>query len=131
MQDQLISHEVAKLVRDLLIVNTSEFYYDGIGVLCNGNYNKYGSHPSFSPCITQSLLQKILRDKHKLHVRSNWEVPFDTDDIIVYTYSICIPPLNISDYNPEYPTYEEALEAGLLEALEILSGKKTVSSDLV
>lgn len=66
---------------------------------------------------TQSLLAKWLRDIHKFHIKI--ESPFGEVgwDVIIH---------KIGEYNrvdnadKEYYTYEEALEAGLVEALNLV-----------
>lgn len=126
MQEPLISFETAKLARE-----------KGFNEMCFKQYDKEGSLSRISreidvaidpyeylmyarkkhyPTLTQSLLQKWLRDKHCIHVKMIW---VDTlSDIYVYhisTTNNAIRPDSIF-----YHSYEEALEMGLQEALKLI-----------
>lgn len=65
--------------------------------------------------ISQSLLQKWLRDVHKIIVLIEY---LDLDEYC-YFYSIMEHPreLNMDEY---YKEYEEALEIGLIEGLKMI-----------
>ena len=76
---------------------------------------------------TQSLLQKWLRDKHHIHVEPS--LNFTNDEYILHyncgvMYNIKNPD-NFKWFGSEcsytfYNTYEESLEAGLIEALNLI-----------
>lgn len=100
MEEQLISFQTAKLAKE----------------------NGFISRP------TQSLLQKWLREVHKLNV----------DVLTVIDYFNCLLPNNLvysfiifqhDELDRElniYSTYEEALERGLLVALKFLAEKNGI-----
>ena len=112
MKDQLISTETAKLANSKGI---KDCMINGI-------------------LITQSLLQKILREKHKiiLLVYEGFEM-YSEGDYLCYEYKInhITEPKKdqrvgdncqrINSPKRNYNTYEEALEEGLQEALKILN----------
>lgn len=62
---------------------------------------------------TQSLLQKWLREKHKLFV-------YVLDDDRIGKYYWGVSNLFSSSENPDFNTYEEALEVGLQQALKFI-----------
>lgn len=100
--------DTIRLDYDFYMVNGEEDYGD----FSNENYTMYEAP-------TQSMVQKWLRDKHNIHIQINLEVlkhPYFSSEVIVITsehyHSICTS-------NP-YPTYEEALEEGLQEALNLI-----------
>lgn len=106
-----------KLVRELVQLNYL--------LTCNDPTIKRGYmdlHLSGEPLIsapTQSLLQKWLRERHRIHIAINGL--YNNNIMIAYTFDICLV-----DANPykegihsvmTYPTYEEALETALKQAL--------------
>ena len=90
------------------------------GDRCFGCSKQKGYLETFS-APTQSLLQRWLREKHDIH----FEIKpiFDVNEIRPYHISIS---KNLSGKNFKYKiigtreTYEEALEAGLQEALKLI-----------
>lgn len=78
----------------------------------------------FLPAPTQSLLQRWLREVHKIYVSIDEEHIMRWFYTIYYTYSpdemieLDLDDLNIM--NDEFESYEEALEQGLIEALKII-----------
>jgi hypothetical protein len=97
---------------------------DNQRVVISGVYK----NPPYYSAPTQSLLQKWLREKHLVHI----EVTFGKDKeacwFVANSYSLVLPQDGDNDtiykslYRPlfkakEFPTYEEALEAGLIETL--------------
>lgn len=97
MNDQLISIETAKLANSK-------------GFPC---YIKVNDFP------TQSLLQKWLREKHGINVEVflSYEFPYNT-----YFYRVMKigKYFTLSHTDFESNIYEEALEAGLQEALKLI-----------
>lgn len=135
MQEQKINFETAKLAKEKGFKSKS-IYYNASGDLVEtptvtGNdyihtNNDFQSFRYEAP--TQSLLQKWLRDKHKLYIDIQ-TVNFGFDvlvhkkemmifkDVIVNSYNVSKIRENEYDY---YNTYEEALEMGLQEALKLI-----------
>ena len=103
MEEQLISFQTAKLAKEKgYILNTP---------------NVESSFP------TQSLLQKWLREVHKLNVIVNLTHGFKNVHYysIIYDCNIHRPKeLNLYDVNNYIKTYEQALEKGLQEALKLI-----------
>lgn len=116
MKEQLISLETAKLAKE-----------KGFWTLCDFIHStqfdrpvKRKYHPQPFPDVfyeapTQSLLQKWLRDKYKIHLtitsisQESWQ------------YHITMIGDSLGEnYKEDFYTYEEALEAGLLEALKLI-----------
>ena len=118
MEEQLVSFEVAKLTKEkgfdwgnhqtIYSPSGKELHYDESG---------------YSPKVyilapTQSLLQKWLRDTF------GWNIEIKTPDGKKGMWLYEIHKVHgIGDYsklNCAFPTYEEALEAGLLETLKLI-----------
>lgn len=139
MQDELITFETAKLAKEKGFEEYVEYYFLNEGEKhtqsgsTNFNYkgtlnpiriwegnNTYYSRP------TQSLLQRWLREKCGKHVQIiaeyydnginwNWQVLWSNKDF-VNPYD----GTGLYGDNGEYTTYEQALEAGLQEALKLI-----------
>jgi hypothetical protein len=137
MEDQLISFETAKLAKEKEFDLKVIFYYDSKG-LCKDNVETdYGSdfiyqfqningwaidEQELYSAPTQSLLQKWLREKHKIIVSINI-----MSDLSYYSLSVDINEnkLNLRNQskNRGFDTYELALEDGLQEALKLIVKK--------
>lgn len=115
MEDTLISFETAKLAKEKGYKNhdCKKYSSDGLKAI-------YGfvSNPTAAP--TQSLLQKWLREVHNIIVEVLvFDKGFLEKDKFCFQWRV---------YNKtedwftgfEYKTYEEALEAGLQEALKLI-----------
>ena len=122
MVEKVISFETAKLARDKGFDLVTDGYYDEIGHPTYLQWNKYANHSSFSPLCTQALLQKWLREVHDM-------------DINVHSFFPSHEPLKKIYFTEVYNkgwlnepmeevfvgnTYESALEAGLIEALNLI-----------
>jgi len=76
---------------------------------------KLAKEKGFEPLPTQSILQKWLREEHNLEVNA-YGVRYTGDiSVTYYTYSVN-GVTQLRAYKCD--TYENALEAGLLEALK-------------
>lgn len=119
MTDQLISHDTARLAKEKGFYIPR--YYHGNDLFLKDDYP------------TQSFLAKWLRDKHGIHiliiptVTTAWTFKTITvlserdNDVIIGLKSVSdLPPYKeVNGY--DYSTYEQALEAGLLESLKQLT----------
>lgn len=138
MEDKLILFTTAKLAKE-----------KGFNEKCHNTYMYGGSSYETSPYYfeekasnseiesisysapTQSLLQKWIREKHKINVESNYlpniqkyRALFVPMNIIPKTYksawkhyAAVKPYLDTTNYD----SYEEALEAGIIKALELIT----------
>lgn len=116
MKDELVTFETAKLAKEKgfspgILVGSHHYFYKPDGTRLWGD--SFGKE-NFYYVSTQSLLQRWLREVH------NIEVPvifFDRG----YLYTVTKKPSKGNHYRVEYSeTYEEALEKGLFEALDLL-----------
>jgi hypothetical protein len=123
MGEELISFNTAKLAKEKgFDISGNDFYYD----LGNNNELSVGYYSSYAYsqrklnltllAPNQSLLQKWLREKHKLHVavypiKDKWD-----GDVRILTGKINNSPVDFFGYD----SYEEALEVGLYEALKLI-----------
>jgi hypothetical protein len=108
MKDQLITFETAKLAKK------------------KGCKSDLGLAP-LAQDFTQSLLQKWLREKHNIHI-----ICFYRASTKSYSINITHTNLTLTEYTAEfknshkinidilYNTFEEALEAGLQQALNLI-----------
>lgn len=124
MQDTLISYKTAFLAKER---GFDEICYDNVwndGCYSHSGFAASNSDYTTIRCSapTQSLLQKWLREKYNIFV---------TVDISPYCKNIySAGVLSLSSKNQGerlldgftmYPTYEEALEEGLREALKLIN----------
>ncbi len=116
MKDQLISFETAKLAKEKGFVSALSKKYTKHGELIDHiplSDDGYGKH-CYAP--TQSLLQKWLREKHKIIV----EAQFDVENYYPFIGYHRRNPRQITGKKwseVEFKTYEQALERGLIVAL--------------
>ena len=109
MEEQLISFETAKLAKEKGFKRLCDFSYDEDGTItgnCEQAYNFVAP--------TQSLLQKWLREKHKIHIELQCDSNYYKYFILIYYKTNCVFSLDDS------LIYEEALEIGLQEALKLI-----------
>jgi len=137
MKEELISFETAKLAKEkgFLLHTIDTFYqYDGSISLCHYQSTRALEVQDkervecYAP--TQSLLQKWLREKHKIHIEPQYSWLLDDDkkikgDVVWWYYIYSNYPhggrrKTFSSEIGEPSTYEEALEEGLLEALKLI-----------
>lgn len=125
MKEQLVTFETAKLAKEKGF-NVPSYVYQNDGIIPDiTNIEKdiiEDARHKYTYAPTQSLLQKWLREKHGMHV---------TPDLSVYNisgYYVRIDSYNrikqevkchfhSEDKGLLFDTYEEALEKGLIEAL--------------
>jgi len=133
MKEQLITFKTAKLAKEkgfdweCAMWNDGEQanQYAGYRMDSSMSNRHIDSHPfykriPFSCTIpTQSLLQKWLREKHNIHI--DISISSATPYKIFYYRILHIGEyFTLSHNEPEFNKYEEALEKGLYEALELI-----------
>ena len=132
MQEELISFETAKLAKKKgFELNKYLSIDDENPRNLNSNFNPRNYQPWYFD-LTQSLLQKWLREVHGIYVNSDHDLNPKGDGILYHTNwgYINAPttgPRNTRyrtgggySENEEFKTYEEALEVGLQEALKLI-----------
>ena len=111
MEDTRVTFETAKLAKE-----------KG----CNLENCTCGGYPDcicYDKRISQSLLQKWLREVHNLHISINVGLPHKAP-IMYYSNIIKFVKHHKSKFKSEfYKTYEEAYEIGLQEALKLINNK--------
>ena len=113
MQDKLISCETAKLAEEKGFKNKNYYFgYKDDKLVVKDQY------PNTIKAYTQSLLQKWLREKHNIDVLIKYDSPVRPKYPIRYTFYIYTTLDWYSQHT--YITFEEALEAGLYEALKLI-----------
>jgi hypothetical protein len=131
MEEKLISFETAKLAKEKgLILNNCKTAYSGTTIENSSLIYTEESfyYKTYILAPTQSLLQKWLRDEHHIfidisfrpeldHQHMNWFVELQTLRSWNATYNCANTIQTIMRY---FQTYEEALEAGLLESLNLI-----------
>lgn len=130
MKEQLISFETAKLAKEKQFNWCSynqKGYNKNDGILEMTGYSLYVNNEDFEEtgfysAPTQSLLQKWLRDIHKLYVN----VKYYRDEYKHYHQvyingGSMIESENNTSHSPTcFNSYEDALETGLQEALKLI-----------
>lgn len=135
MRDDVILLDTAKLARDkgFKIPCDARYYWDykwqlslmGAVKCTNSSDLKDRGSVSYS-APTQSLIQKWLRDEHKIYVTVS---SIEDGESIIFDYSIkqkaqIFGFSDIQSKIQEFKTYEEALEAGIIKALNLIKSKK-------
>ena len=138
MEEELISFETAKLAKEKgFNIPTRNFYADkswedeqvyNCGSVGYPEFtNDMGANHGFGDITLipiQSVLQKWLREVHNIHLVIKPRFKGDLNNPIVdYSYNGEKGDRN----NIFYPTYEEALEVGLQEALKLIEYGRTKS----
>lgn len=151
MEEQLILYETAKLAKEKgfiyktlddlyqkkLYLNLSEIpqsLYDSLSndEFINDKIYRFTIQTGYIPneyldmiilCPTQSLLQRWLREVHKLHIYIDTTASFDKTEKSKYRSAIKVPFQPFRWTTAHYylgDTYEECLEKGLQEALKLI-----------
>jgi hypothetical protein len=134
MKDELVSYETAVLAKEKGFDLIIQYYYrvnysrkennyslfDGLVVnkkLLDWNSVDHEDFPQYSiSAPTQSLLQRWLREKHKIIISIKHRFLDSKGINIEYTNNSNMGERN----NLWYKTYEEALEIGLQESLKLI-----------
>lgn len=110
-------------MEDTKIIYTTAILANSKGFPGLKSFPETKTHWEFSGLnYAQSILQKWLRDKHNIHIMIK---PWEGKNFQVFVLHE-IPGHENEDYCEEYnprkchPTYEMALEAGMVEALNLL-----------
>ena len=123
MIKQLISYETAKLAKEkefpqnfwMEMYNLTQSLGIGTGVAIEDS--------RFISAPTQSLLQKWLRDVHKLHIVmiptpiGNWT--YKVIDVQIDPSNVIVRPPYSGVCGDDFSSYEDALEAGLVALLNL------------
>ena len=134
MRDDVILFETAKLARDkgFKIPCDGRYYWDHKwqlslmgAVKCTNNSDLKDRYASYC-APTQSLIQKWLRDEHRIYVTVS---SIEDGETILFDYSIkqkaqIFVFSEIQLKLQEFKTYEEALETGIIKALNLIKSKK-------
>ena len=119
MKEDLISFETAALAKEQEFDIQTEWAYQNKSLIHDSQYKelKNWNELSYADCSapTQSLLQKWIREKHKIDI---FIIPYHLANKKYYESVVDKYDYNIT-YS-EYNTYEEALEIGLQESLKII-----------
>lgn len=122
MEEQVVSLETAKLLKKNGFANGSQSFYDvSKGTFCvQVSFYINGLDESFIEAPTQSLAQKWVRDKKKMHMgighRRHYLTGEDIWSVVVEDIE-CKNPYCVYASITHLSTYEEALEEGLKAAL--------------
>ena len=122
MQDQTIEFETAKLAKEKGFIGLTDMMYDGIGRKSFHQWN-YAASPKFFPCCSQTSLQTWLRNNHNLILIVRYVYEFDSTpySYLIYKEGQSSP---FNEWVNDFSTYEEALEAGLIETLNNIQDEK-------
>ena len=122
MTEQLISFKTAKLAKEKGLPQDN-FYFEDYEARVpfyglDNELNK-GDEDRFGQCksISQSLLQKWLREKYDIDIIIN---TYRNQNQRYYKYFISEKSKNVIKSEEYYNTYEDALEIGLQEALKLI-----------
>jgi len=120
MQEQIVNFETAKLAKERGFTESCWQWYDTIGNIKEHKFsttsNRYDDELA---APTQSLLQKWLREIHGIHIDFQYDLESDMKTINV-SFSVINNEGSLYNEKKEYLKYEEALEEGLQQALELI-----------
>ena len=125
MKEQLISFETAKLAKYKGFNELVDSVYNIVGVISNNinNKNQDWENNEIYSAPTQSLLQKWLREIKNIHI---YIIPYfgtEYDEGVQGWELLTLQHLDTEISKPiriRFETYEEALEKGLQEVLQII-----------
>lgn len=134
MQEKVISFETAKLAKEKGFDVEIKYYYDFkkfgeksvefFGKLNANRLTKWDEelreniHAEYISAPTQSLLQKWLREVHKLHINPAYDHIRNNGTYLLWFFD---ENKKYSDvWDNQYQTYEKALEIGLQEGLRLV-----------
>jgi hypothetical protein len=116
MEEQLINFETAKLAKEKGFNISGINIYENKELLCDVEFKNWNNGTLCLLAPTQSLLQKWLREVHNIIVLihqydDNKKYSYLIDEEFIYEFGT---------QNPNYNTYEEALEMGLFRSLKLI-----------
>lgn len=132
MDEQLISFETAKLAKEKGLPQ-DDFYFENYEVRVpfyglDNELNK-GDEDRFGQCksISQSLLQKWLREKYSIYAESRYNETFNYfEDYVFYNNNYPKPTCIQKDV---HSTYEIGLEFALIEALNLIDSDLVIDNE--
>jgi hypothetical protein len=118
MSDTLVSFETAKLAKKKGFSGRSNFYY--IKSKVKVHYSVYHQlHFSNIAATSQGLLQRWIREVHKIHIT----ITSISQESWMYRITKPGQQLIEGSYGEDFYTYEEALEEGLFQALKLIKNE--------
>lgn len=137
MNEQLIQYDTAVLAKEKDFSNTVVYFYSKPRSKMFGLDEKGRSYPikntprklytvgehavlnieNVFEAPSQTILQKWLREVHKTHITIHH---YKNDTYSVSVTDWCDNSLSVELFGESFKTYEEALEAGLFEALKLI-----------
>ena len=125
IEESYVSFDTAKMLKEAGFDEPCRYSYDNVGGF---RWFKIGeSTPKgWIPCPTQELAARWLREVHRISVNAAFMPP--STNIDVWQYFIgkmddMIWPGDFETSERTYATYEEAMEAGLQEAVKLIKGE--------
>lgn len=122
IEEEYVSFETAKMLKeaDFNWICDALFYEDGTQMFEMNfkNYNK--AYPYTFSRPTQGLAAKWLREKHKLHIHCYLDYVDTTFRYLIQCFTDNKHYGNIFS-NDTYSNYDEAMEAGLQEAIKLVN----------
>ena len=123
MKDELISFETAKLAyqKGVKLNESARVGFSPNGLeLSECFWNYHCNEKNSIPRSTQSLLQRWLREEYEFIILINYSYWDDN-----FMFEICGRRVNSDillgiDFSNRFETYEEALESGLINALNLI-----------
>lgn len=121
MQEQIISKETAKLAKEKGFYWTTNLCYSegdnlALPYKCSPT-TSYNNESEYFSAVTQSLLQKWLREVHSILVMPDWHGGCQYPRMVFN----CKIGINGNSLTHVYDSFEEALEAGLQKGLSLIS----------
>ena len=113
IEESFVSFDTAKLLKEVGFNVPCEKWYGESGFFMSGNYKE-------CKCPTQALAARWLRDVHGIHIFSNYFFEDGTWFYVIVDLKESDEVRAISPDIRSYQSNEEALEAGLQEAIKLI-----------
>lgn len=127
MKNQLISFKTASLAKEKDVLVMADVVYDSKYPDNKAELDRGVPYDRVINAPTQTALQKELREKHKIHINLYVNSDNEGDEPIKWSYSYTSRfdnALHDDAFNccndKVFNTYEEALEEGLFQTLELI-----------
>lgn len=131
IEEQFVSLDTAKLLKEAGFDAPCYIQYSDIGIQWdNAPYpENFNADDWGYSCPTQALAARWLREVHRIVVDATFIPPSVNGDVWQYFVGEMDDMVWKGDYEPsdcKYATYEQAMEAGLQEAIKSIKKKEAV-----
>ena len=124
IEEQFVSFNTAKMLKEVGFNVSCRYSYDNVGGFRWLKIREL-TPKEWIPCPTQALAARWLREKHRISLNVAFVQPSIDGDMWRYFVGKMDDMIWESEYKTsrKYVTYEQAMEAGLREAIKLINSK--------